>query len=212
MENANRLDVLTPWREWNETMVVSGTCRRRFELFASPTSVICQVVDSYTASVALACSQYSELTCASLTWTFFFACPRNCETSLRLRAPDSPAYFILPPHRHVFTTLWKYYFCCTGRHQLVGQILRNGTDVTLKRPDGAAISCLCRLQECSTSVLLTASDPVQQSTATGHGSANVHDGESETCTWDTQISLVAHLPTPLLLQPPHAVGFPPRCV
>ena len=70
-----------------------------------------------------------------------------------------------------------------ARHQLVGQTLRDGSIVALKRPDGAEIACVCRH--------LGESDVGQAVLAGEEGSAQ------EACTWDTHISLVPEPPRAL---------------
>ena len=76
----------------------------------------------------------------------------------------------------------------------MGTTLRHGATVALKRPDGAKVPCTCCLQKSAPK----ASSPSDTASLLSSPSAEGEgEGDSETCTWDTHISLVADLPSQL---------------
>lgn len=74
----------------------------------------------------------------------------------------------------------------------MGTTLRHGATVALKRPDGAKIPCTCCLQKSAPKASSPSDTASLLSSAEGDG-----EGDSETCTWDTHISLVAVLSSQL---------------
>lgn len=72
------------------------------------------------------------------------------------------------------------------RFQLIGQKLRNGTTAKLRRPDGGVIPCVVAFHGRFLDQM-------------PHDSSYAPGNEEEECTWDTQIALVAEIPSS---QPP----------
>jgi hypothetical protein len=78
------------------------------------------------------------------------------------------------------------------RHQLVGATLCHDTTILLKRPDGAQIPCICRVQPPQHSVPAPSGTSLPPASALARHSSEEGEGVPEKCTWDTHIALVAH--------------------